>query len=191
MNLKKPVLLKKPIKIYEKISDLPIFRKREHDKQNEICPILKIKVPFEDTVIDHKHKNKKDIIGVNGGGLIRGVIQRQANALEGKITNNFKRLGLNKYIKLPDFLRNLADYLENPPIKQIYIHPTEERKMGDLKKNSFKKINKLYQKKYPSRKELSYPKSGKMTKNLRVVYKEFNIKPEFNKHKKKRKNKQK
>lgn len=161
------------------LKDLGPFRTIWHSQQHEICPILKIKVPYDDVVIDHKHKRKKDPAGPNGDGLCRGVIQKQANALEGKIVNNFKRLGLKKYIDLPSFLRNLADYLENPPVEQVYIHPNEKPKLPKLKKNWVKKLNTVYLKKYPKRKSLKYPKSKKLTKQLKELSEEFKIQPEY------------
>ena len=177
----KKLKLPKSKVILKKIPDLKSFRNKHHEKQKFICPILKQKIPVDDVVVDHKHKNKNEPIGVDGKGLVRGVIQTQANALEGKISNNFSRYGLIKFISLPEYLRNLADYLENPPVKPIYIHPNEETKEKKLKKNSVKKLNKLYLEKYPNRKPLSYPKSEKLTKNLRIIYKEFGLKPEFRK----------
>ena len=162
-------------------NDLADFRIKWHKKQKGICPILKQEIPYNKIAVDHKHKRKKDPIGVNGGGLIRGVVQIQANALEGKIINNFKRLGLEKFITLPEFLRNLADYLDHPPIPQIYIHPNEKEKILKIKKNWFNKINKQYQEKYPGKKPLKYPKSGKMTKILHRVCHDLESKPEYKK----------
>jgi len=162
-----------------KNKDKATFRERWHYKQNCICPLLKIEVPFDNIALDHKHKRKKDPVGPNGDGLIRGVLHMQANALEGKIINNFKRLGLAKYIELPDFLRNLADYLENPPIPQRYIHPSEQRKPRKIKKSWVNKVNKMYLAKYPTRKPLQYPKSKKLTKVFQELCNEFKIKPEY------------
>ena len=157
------------------------FRIKWYKQQNGICPILKKKVSFDKVALDHKHKRKNDPVGPNGDGLCRGVIQMQANALEGKIINNFKRLGLEKHIDICSFLRNLADYLEHPPIPQIYIHPDEEKKPLKIKKNWFNKLNKLYQKKYPKRKALVYPKSEKMTKHLKTLCYKFNLPPQYKK----------
>jgi len=153
------------------------FRNEWHTKQNKICPLLKKEIPYDNIALDHKHKRKKDPVGPNGDGLIRGVVQMQANALEGKIINNFKRLGLEKYINIVAFLRNLADYLENPPIPQIYIHPNEIKRPRKLAKNWVKKINKMHKKKYPRRKNLTYPKSKKLTKQLEMLSEEFNCEP--------------
>lgn len=60
---------------YLKQSELKEFRKKQYDKQGGICPILKIKIPFEDCVLDHRHSTKNEALG-NGVGCLRGVIQR-------------------------------------------------------------------------------------------------------------------
>ena len=111
-------------------NDLAAWRKKWHDDQKGICPILGIPVPFESTVVDHKHKAKSAGIDHdgNGGGLIRGVIHKNANQLEGQIRKYFKRYGLDKVVSVSDFLRNLAAYLENPPLGRKYIHPNEAPK---------------------------------------------------------------
>ena len=157
------------------------FRIKWHRKQNGICPILRKEVPYDKIALDHKHKRKGDPAGPNGDGLCRGVVQLQANALEGKIINNFKRLGLEKHIDICSFLRNLADYLEHPPIPQIYIHPNEEKKPPKIKKNWFNKLNKQYRVSYPNRKALEYPKSEKMTKFLFTLCHEFGMQPQYRK----------
>jgi len=126
-------------------------------------------------VVDHKHKLKANPAGPNGDGLVRGAIDRFANALEGKITNNWKRMGLGKYTDLPTYLRNLADYLENPPCEQKYIHPSEKPKVKKLGKRVFNKIAKLYAEEYPKRKELTYPKSNKPTKQIKLLAEYYGI----------------
>ena len=141
--------------------------------------------------MDHKHKTKKEKVGENGAGLIRGILLRSANAWEGKVSNNFKRMGLHKMIDLPSALRNLANYLENPNIEQIYIHPSEIEEPKKLQKNCFKKLSKMYSVKYPERKQLKYPerkqlkhpkrkqlkysKTKRISKNLKKLFKEFKI----------------
>jgi len=145
-------------------------------KQGGMCPILKQVIPPEEAVIDHQHKTKAENIGENGAGLIRGVLHRSTNALEGKIVNNFKRLGLHKYINLPDFLRNLADYLEQRPTQ--FIHPSEKQKALLLKKSSYNKLKKAYKGKarFPE-----FNKNGKqkMTVGLEKLFKEYKIEPEY------------
>lgn len=132
------------------------------------CPILKQKILYKDAVFDHKHKTKLEKLGENGKGCLRGVIHFQANSFEGKVTNSFKRYGLHKFnIPLPEMLRNLADYVENPPMKPEYIHPKERPKAKKLGKRDFNRIIKYYFQMFPRKRKLPiYPKSGKMNKKF-------------------------
>lgn len=144
-----------------KAVDLPDFRRKEHLKQKSICPVLKKEFPIRDMVVDHKHKVKKDPIGKNNGGLIRGVIHNSVNRLEGKIVGAYTRLGLEKQITLPELLRNLADYLENHPLGYKYIHPSEEAKEPKEKfyKRDYQLIEKYWSRVSPKAKKLpEYPK---------------------------------
>ena len=109
--------------------EFKILRHRQWLIQWCICPILKQKINAQNAVFDHKHKTKAEKIGEDGKGLLRGVLHFQANSWEGKVTNAFKRYGLHKFeISLPEALRNLADYIESPPMKPEYIHPNEREK---------------------------------------------------------------
>ena len=161
--------------------ELKKLRKHFHKKQQNICPILKQKIPCEDMVVDHIHRTKKDRVGENNKGLIRGIIQRSANVIEGKLVNSFVRYGLHKFnITVPEFLRNLADYIENPPlIKFKYIHPSEAPKPKKLSKRSFNKIEKLYTKEFPNRGKILYPKRKYLTIKLQKLFQKYNITPEF------------
>ena len=147
-------------------SQMKELRFKQLLKQGCICPILKQVIEFEDSVLDHKHKRKDEPIGENGKGLLRGVLHFQANSWEGKVTNAFKRYGLHKFgISLPDALRNLAKYIESPPMPPIYIHPDEKEKAKKLGKRDYNLICKYYFQIYPRRKKLpEYPKSGKTNK---------------------------
>jgi hypothetical protein len=70
-----------------------------------------LSVKTNDWVVDHDHQT----------GLVRGVISRQANSLLGKVENFFlKRCGGRKE-QLSRVLRNMADYLDKPPMP--YLHP--------------------------------------------------------------------
>jgi len=159
--------------------DLKNLKRQLHTEQNNICPLLKKKVPLEQMVVDHKHKLKANPPGPNGDGLVRGAIEFRANALEGKISNNWKRYyGADETkhpITLPEYLRNLADYLENPPCEPKYIHPSEKPKVKKLGKRVFNKIAKLYKEEYPRRKELQYPKSSKPTKQIKMLAERYNL----------------
>lgn len=171
---------------YKKIkhSELKALRQEMYDAQDGICPILKIKLPVEQFVVDHEHrKNKSKPIGSgDGSGLIRGAIQRHANALEGKITNNWRRNGMDKFdITLPDFLRNLADYLERD--NTDIVHPSELPSPKIVKKSCFNKLVKAMQKegKVAPTYRLS-PKGKKiqkLTKTLAKQFETYNIDVEF------------
>lgn len=151
------------------------LRKKYWIKQGKKCAILRQKISFEDCVIDHKHRKKSEKIGVDGKGLCRGVLHYQANSLEGVILNKYIRYGLHKFISLPDFLRNLAHYLENPIIPQKYIYYKEKPKPKKLGKRDYNRIKKYYFKLYPKRRKIPvYPKSGKMTKKWEKLLKEIN-----------------
>lgn len=167
------------IKITHK--ELKTLRKKIHTDQNSICPILKLEFSIDEMVIDHKHKKASEEIGENGAGLIRGCIHRQVNSFEGKVTNAYKRYGLDKFgVSLPDLLRNLADYLEQ--YQTNYIHPTEIKKEPKLKKSSYNKLKKIHLASSSKRKFPEYPKSGKLTKKLEEFYKIHDLRPEFYKN---------
>ena len=155
--------------IYVKRSELSEFRKDQYKKQNELCPILKQKIAIDYAVLDHKHKKKSEPVNKDnsGGGLIRGVIHNSCNQVEGKIQNAYQRFGLERHISLPEFLRNLADYLENPPAEQIYVHPNEwsEPKAPKLYLRDYKLVCKYWDRISPKSKTVpEYPKSGRTNK---------------------------
>jgi len=159
-----------------KQAEIKKLKNHLHKKQGRVCPILSERFKASEMVLDHQHKTKAETIGVNGAGLIRGAIQSQANVLEGKITNAFKRYGLHKFgITLPEFLRNLADYLERDNLP--YIHPNEKAPAKKIMKRSYNKLGKRWQPsmgKFPD-----FPKSGKLTKPLEKAYDKVGMKPEF------------
>jgi len=125
-------------------------------KNNKKCPILNKEYPLDDMVLDHKHKLKsqdpdKDL------GAVREALHRSSNALAGKIENNFKRYFGSDESKhpctLPEFLRNMADYLEKGSYsekldnqdKEIYFtHPTEVPKRKKVSKRDMNLIKKWY-----------------------------------------------
>lgn len=165
--------------ILTKSSDIPKIRKELLDNQNNICPISKIILTEQTGVVDHKHKKYKDqLLGEDGIGCIRGVLDRYCNAWEGKVTNSFNRLGLHKYdLSISDMLRNLADYLEQEPTN--YIHPTEVPKEPNLKKSSYNKLLKVLKEAGHSKKIPEYPKSKKLTQGLQKLFEEYNVDIEY------------
>ncbi len=171
----------KPELIQLNEKDLKKIRTYQYKKQKGICPILRQRISLHEAVLDHKHKKKADPIGVNGDGICRGVLHFQANVMEGKLVKMFVRYGLHKFIELPELLRNIADYIENPPMKPKYIHPNEKPKRKILNKNCFNKLKKAYKLKYPRRKVLAFPKSKTLTKPLVKAFEKCNIEIEYNK----------
>lgn len=157
--------------------DLKGFREEIYRKNSGICPILKKVVPFEKTVVDHQHKLKSEVSGIDGKGLVRGVIDFRVNSLEGKITNLWKRLGLEKEIELPNLLRNLADYLnDNLQKEEIkYIHPAEKIQIPKISKSKYNALKKAYEKSGRKAKFPEFPKSGKITEKLQKLFGEFGI----------------
>ena len=146
------------------------LRKQLHIEQNFICPILKKVFDQTEMTLDHKHKRKNDPVGPNGDGLCRGVIHNNANALEGRILKDFVRTGVSKHISIVDFLRNLADYLETPPMEQIYVHPTEKLKTPAMNKNDYNKIKKYWKFTHPKKALPKCPRN--VTKDMMVYLKE-------------------
>ncbi len=138
-------------------------------EQSGICPIChkEIKRP----VLDHDHKKR-----IKGTGRCRGVICSSCNVFLAKIENNSIRYNIKKK-DLPEVLINISKYLSAPQTK--YIHPSEISPLPKLQKRCFNKLNKEYKKRYPKKKLLQYPKSGKLTKKLKEIFRQFHIQAVF------------
>ena len=162
-----------------KTGDIKPLKEKWYKEQNGICPILKKEVHLDKMVIDHLHKLKSEEPGIDGKGCARGSIEFRANSLEGKISNAYKRLGLDKEIDLPSLLRNLADYLEHNHLEDdvLYIHPSEVAKTPKLSKKNYNKLAKAYKASGAKSKFPDFPSSGKLTKPLEKLFKDFNIGP--------------
>ena len=156
---------------------------------NSMCPLLKTKIPLEKMVLDHIHKLKSESYSEQKG-TVRNAIEFRANQLEGKITNAWKRyFGTDESkhpINLPDFLRNLADYLEKGAYSEnntYFVHPTEVPKNPKVSKKSYNKLKKLFindnnnYKKNVLKKFPDYPSSGKITKSLSALFLKYDIEP--------------
>jgi len=158
-----------------KSTSISYAREKISELQQGICPLCGNTVVRP--VLDHQHKQRKsDPNGINGNGLIRGVLCSDCNSTEGKIWNAIGRyLGARDVQSRVKFLQNLIEYYQSGyyPL----IHPNEAIKEKDVSKLNFNKLNKLYKLKYPKKKPLVYPKSKKLTKQLKVLFEEFNISP--------------
>ena len=165
-----------------KHKDLKPLREKWHNEQAGVCPILKKEYAIEFFCVDHQHKLVNELPSEDGKGLCRGAIHLQANSLEGKISNAFKRLGLHKHIELTDYLRNLADYLDNNRIHkgELLIHPTEAPKKKKLMKSSYNELKKVVEcpswiliEKMPEYKE------GRYTKKLEQMFSHYKVTPKL------------
>ena len=158
-----------------KTKDIKTIKQMLLEKQGYKCAICGKELTLENSVLDHQHKQRKsDKNGVNGDGLVRGVICQEDNLSEGKIWNSMSRFqGARTPQDRINWLRKLIKYYEQE--KYPYIHPTEKVKPKDVSKFNFNKMIKLFKEKYPKRKVPSYPKSKKLTVQLKKLFDEFKI----------------
>lgn len=149
--------------IYMKQEDVKPLKEKIWNLNNKRCPITKLEYPLDEMVLDHMHKLKGDEPD-DKKGAVRTALSRSANALAGKIENNYKRYyGANENkqpLSLPDWLRNMADYLEDDfyyemDNKQTYFtHYTEVPKRKKVSKKEMNNIHKWYNVIYPRRTKL-------------------------------------
>lgn len=141
-------------------------------EQHGLCALCSNEINEDSgTSLDHQHKKKSDIIGVDGAGLIRGVLCRACNCCEGKAWNSMQRyLGVKTVQDRVNFLKKLIEYYEkeNYPL----VHPSEKIPENIVSKSNYNRLKKLYvgKKKFPE-----YPKSGKLTLGLKVLFEKYEI----------------
>ena len=141
-------------------------RSRILEEQEGKCPICDRDI--KDPCLDHSHIKR-----TKGTGLVRGVLCRACNVLVAKMENNCVRYGVDQS-SLPRVLRNMASYLEKDQYQ--LIHPSELPSPPKLKKSSYNKLKKSW----PGKgKAPDYPKSGRLTKQLDLMFKKAGIEPEF------------
>ena len=152
------------------------------------CPVLNVEIPLEKMVLDHCHK-KNDEEYAEDKGTVRTALEFRTNAFLGKMENAFKRYGLNKDYDLATILRKAADYFEKGAYVDeegfYYIHPNETKKEPKISKRNYNKCKKLYdneefipKRKNQKKKEFPpYPKSAKLTKDLKELFERFEINP--------------
>ena len=123
--------------------DLPALREEWWEENGKKCLITGLTIPLSEAVMDHQHKLKSDLADESGPGCCRGVLSFQGNAWEGKVTNSFRRLGLNKKTDIVTALRNLAAFLECNHVhtdEVVWIHPSEEPKALKITKRCYNKL---------------------------------------------------
>ena len=149
-----------------KTKDIKRVREEILEEQNGLCAICG--KPPKRACLDHHHKKR-----IGGTGKIRGVVCSNCNVFLAKSENNSIRYGI-KPEELPNILRNIADYLEKEQYNMI--HPSEAPPDPHLTKRSYNKLKSLYneKKKFPE-----YPRSGKITKQLKAIFERYSVEPEF------------
>lgn len=129
------------------------FRKEQWEKQNGICPVTGKYMDFDDCVVDHLHKKKSEKLGINGKGMVRGVIHRNVNSAEGSAHSSYVRRGVSSLMGYADYLIALGNFIKNPPLSHLnLVHPTEAPKMDTFGKREFKRLIKYWPQMYPKRK---------------------------------------
>lgn len=96
-----------------KLSEIPIFREEIASVQGNLCAICQTKL--EEKCLDHDHRT----------GLIRSVLCRNCNGIEGKIFNLCRRGKRNRTEKdyLIDILTYWTFHAENP---RAIMHPNHK-----------------------------------------------------------------
>jgi len=167
-----------------KQNDIKKLKTMLWEANNGICPLLGIEVELDKMTLDHIHKLANEAPSPQKG-TVRNAIEFRANAMEGKIMNSWKRYfgadEANHPISLPNFLRNLADYLEAGAYRDkdgnYYIHPSEAPKVKKISKRNYNKLKKVYSLSNRKKKFPDFPKSGKPTVELKSLFEEFKIDP--------------
>lgn len=107
------------------------FRTELLNAQDFLCPLTGSEIQLDEACLDHCHDQ----------GYVRSVLPRNVNTLEGKIKNAFIRYGKKKCqesgISYADFLRNLADYVEQDwsmnPLHCTHLTPEEKKEKAKAK----------------------------------------------------------
>ena len=157
-----------------KSTEVTALREKILSEQHGKCALCDAVITENTGVsLDHQHKTSKETTGVDGAGLVRGVLCRACNVWEGKIWNNTQRYRQPKNVQdRIGMLSRLIAYYE----KGTYdvIHHTEKAKEPIVSKRNYNKLKKAYtgKKKLPE-----YPKSGKLTIGLQAAFEEYGISP--------------
>ena len=155
--------------IFVKTTEVPKIRQDLLEKQGYFCPLCGKKI--EDAVLDHQHRLRKaQTLGEDGAGMIRGVLCRQCNALEGKVWN-----AMNRYLQPKNkderviWLQNLVEYLSKKPTN--LVHPSERAPAPKISKRQYNRLVKVC----PNAPE--YPASGRVNQKLAKLFSKYGISP--------------
>lgn len=131
--------------------DIKTLRETILESQGNKCKICGVSLPHGSDVgaLDHQHLFKSEELGVNGAGLIRGVLCRDCNALEGKIWNSTHRYGksvaTDPVQSRIGWLESLVEYYKESinGSGEGILHP-KERRIPVLQKSEFNRLMKHY-----------------------------------------------
>ena len=157
-----------------KSTEVTDLRNKILDEQHGKCALCDCTINNETGYsLDHQHKTAKETIGEDGAGLVRGVLCRACNVWEGKIWNSTRRYRQPENVQdRIGMLTRLVEYYQ----KGTYnvIHHTEKLKEPTVSKRNYNSLKRAYvgKKKFPE-----YPKSGKLTLGLQVLFEEYGISP--------------
>jgi hypothetical protein len=116
-----------------KASELAAYREQLWEKQGRRCALSGRPLALKDAVTDHCHKS----------GVIRGVLDRGANSLLGKVENHQRLARLTNLSDLDGVLKNVARYIAagraleaNPdaPLYPTHRTPDERRERANAKR---------------------------------------------------------
>ena len=158
-----------------KFKDIPSIRQELTIAQNYKCKLSgqPIELDEKGLVLDHQHKFKYQENGVDGHGLVRGVLTSDMNLMEGKIWNAMTEFLRPKCVdERIEMLEKLITFYKSGTTN--YIHPKEEPKAKTVSKRNYNLLKKVYngKKKFPE-----YPKSKKLTKFLSELFTMYDIEP--------------
>lgn len=132
-------------------SELGVVRAILLEQQGSKCAICQVTLDPKDPTnchVDHQHLFKSEELGVNGAGLIRGVLCRDCNALEGKIWNaihRFQKTDLEDPVgSRSAWVSNLLAYWNSNHSRQERILHPKERRIERLQKSEYNRLIKVY-----------------------------------------------
>lgn len=160
--------------IQMKSGDIPTIREEILSTQDGKCELCGEPITEETGYsLDHQHMLKRETIGEDGAGLVRGVLCRACNVWEGKIWNNTGRYRQPENVQdRIEMLEKLIEYYKKDNYQ--LIHPSEKPKEQTASKRNYNKLKKEYdgRAKFPE-----YPKSGKLTIRLAELFEVYGIEP--------------
>lgn len=155
-----------------KTTEIKQLREELLQEQGGCCPLCGRII--EHPCLDHQHRRRKmDEPGPDGAGLVRGVLCRDCNALEGRIWNAMNRCIQPESVHdRSQWLKNLISYYNKAPKKIIY--PGEIPRVK-FPKRMYNQLIKLWQVDHPRAQPPAYPASGYLTPSFKALLKKYGL----------------